>query len=75
MSKKHPHVMIYGDLGRYPLSTVIKKRIISFWSKLVNGNINRLSSSLYRILLDDVLTNNLKIQILQPQKGGQCLLD
>ena len=75
MSKKHLHVMIYGDLGRYPLSVVIKKRIISFWSKYLNGNINRLSSSLYRILLDDVLTNNLKIQILQPPKGGQCLSD
>ena len=64
--------MIYGDLGRYPLSVVIKKRIVSFWSKLVNGVVNRLSSSLYRILLDDVLTNNFKIQIPQPQKGGQC---
>ena len=52
--------MIYGELGRYPLSIVIKKRIISFWSKLVNGNFYRLSSSLYRILLDDVLTNNLR---------------
>ena len=52
--------MISGELGRYPLSIVIKKRIISYWSKLVNGNFNRLSSSLYRILLDDVLTNNLR---------------
>ena len=53
VKKSTPHVMIYGELGRYPLSIVIKKRIISFWYKLVSGNANKLSSSLYRILLND----------------------
>ena len=48
--------MIYGELGRYPLSIVIKKRIISFWHKLVSENANKLSSSLYRILLNDFLS-------------------
>lgn len=48
--------MVNGDLGRYPLLIIIKKRIATFWGKLVNGSINRLSS-LYRILLDDVFTN------------------
>ena len=53
VKKSTPHVMIYGELGRYPLSIVIKKRIISIWYKLVNGNANKLSSSLYRIILND----------------------
>ena len=25
-----PHVMVYGELGRYPLSTIIRKRIVAF---------------------------------------------
>ena len=37
-----------------------KKRIVAFWCKLVNGNMNRLSSSLYWILLDDVQTHNFR---------------
>ena len=53
-------VMIYGELGRHPLSIIIKKRIVAFWCKLVNGNMNRFSSSLYRILLDDVQTHNFR---------------
>ena len=53
LKKNTPHFMIYGELGRYPLSIVIKKRIINFWYKLVSGNANTLSSSLYRILLND----------------------
>ena len=34
VKKSTPHVMIYGELGRYPLSIVIEKRIISFWPGL-----------------------------------------
>ena len=56
VKKNTPHVMIYGELGRYPLSIVTKKRIISFLYKLVSGNTNKLSSSLYRILLNDFLS-------------------
>jgi hypothetical protein len=29
--------MIYGELGRYPLEIDIKRRIISFWAKLLSG--------------------------------------
>ena len=60
VKKSTPHVMIYGEFGRYLLSIIIQKRIVAFWCKLVNGSINRLSSSLYRILLDDFRTHNFR---------------
>jgi hypothetical protein len=42
--------MIYGELGRYPLSINIKVRMISFWCKLVNSQGDKLSSTLFGVL-------------------------
>jgi len=33
-----PNVMVYGELGRYPIDIDIKVRVISYWSKLILGN-------------------------------------
>ena len=51
------HVMLYGDLGRYPVSIAIKKRTIGFWFNLVS-NENMLSSTLYKLMYNDHLKNN-----------------
>lgn len=48
--------MLYGDLGRYPLSIMLKKRIIGFWYKLTHYNYN-LSSVLYKYLYKDFSVN------------------
>jgi len=45
-----PYVMLYGELGRYPISINIKKRIVGFWYNLINRE-NKLSSILYIFLL------------------------
>ena len=45
-----PNFMIYGELGRYPLSINIKVRMISFWCKLVNSQGDKLSSTLFGVL-------------------------
>jgi hypothetical protein len=42
--------MIYGELGRCPLSINIKVRIISFWCKLVNSHGDKLSPTLFDVL-------------------------
>ena len=30
------NVMVYGELGRYPIDIDIKVRMISYWSKLIS---------------------------------------
>jgi len=44
--------MLYGDLGRVPLSIRIKKRVIGYWYDMINSD-NKLSSILYRLILQD----------------------
>ena len=42
--------MIYGELGVTPLEIDIKKRILSYWAKLIENKENGiLSSDIYRI--------------------------
>ena len=48
-----PHVMLYGELGRFPLSLIIKKKIIKFWSNLLLGKLSKLSYRRYSILYND----------------------
>ena len=45
-------VMLYGDLGRVPLSINIKKREAGYWYDIINSD-NKLSSILYRLILQD----------------------
>ena len=47
--------MIYGELGRYPLSVIIKDRMISFWSRLVSSDNTKLSFKTYKYM---ILQNN-----------------
>ena len=41
--KSTPMYMSYGELGRYPLSVIIKDRMISFWSRLVSSDNTKMS--------------------------------
>jgi hypothetical protein len=43
-----PNFMLYGELGRYPLNITVKLKIVSFWSKLIDGKQSKLSSLIYR---------------------------
>lgn len=43
--------MIYGEFGIFPLRIEIQTRMISFWSKLLNYENNKLSSFMYMVLL------------------------
>ena len=50
LKQSKPNFMVYGELGRYPISINIKIRMISFWCKLVNSYGLKMSSKLYHVL-------------------------
>ena len=39
--------MVYGELGRYPLSISVKVRMITFWANVINCNTSKLTGILY----------------------------
>ena len=45
-----PDYMVYGELGRYPISIDIKVRMIKFWCKLIMGKQSKLSHICYKLL-------------------------
>ena len=46
-----PSQMIYGETGKFPVSIVIKTRLLMYWYKLVcPDNCNKLSSIVYNIM-------------------------
>ena len=49
--------MLYGELGRFPLSLIIKTKIMKFWSNLLLGKPSKLSYRLYFILYNDANAN------------------
>ena len=50
LKRSTPTYMIYGELGVKPIAIDIKTSIISFWSKLVSHDGNKVSDSMYQIL-------------------------
>ena len=50
--------MLYGELGRYPLNITVKLKMLSFWSKLIDGKQSKLSSLIYRLLYLKTRGNN-----------------
>ena len=51
VKKNTPNLILYGELGRHPVSIDIKARMIGFWQRIVNGKPDKISSKLYSILL------------------------
>ena len=49
--KSTPLYMLYGELGRYPISITIKTRIISFWVRIITGNPEKFVNVIYQKLL------------------------
>ena len=44
--KSTPNLILYDELGRYPINIVIKSRMVGFWQRLVNGKPDKISSKL-----------------------------
>lgn len=51
MKNSTPHVMIYGEFGRFPLEIQAKLRMIKYWSKILTGKNSKISYKLYMLLL------------------------
>ena len=51
VKKSTASIMVYGELGRKPLSILIKSRMIQFWFKVVSNDDSRLTSIVYNVLL------------------------
>ena len=50
--------MLYGELGRQPISGIIRQRIIMFWAKLVSDKQHKISVIMYNVLLSDSKKHN-----------------
>ena len=51
LKKTTPNIILYGDLGRYPLDIFVKARMIGFWQRILNGKLDKIAFKLYKILL------------------------
>ena len=49
--KSTPMYMLYGELGRHPISITIKSRIIGFWTHIINGKSTKFVNLIYKKLL------------------------
>ena len=46
------HNMVYGELGRVPISITIKTRMMCFWLRIVQGKEEKLVKSLYNVMYE-----------------------
>ena len=61
--------LVYGELGRFPLSVDIKQRMVSYWTKLISGKQTKLCSITYRLMFHLFSTQNVNLQWLTYVKG------
>jgi hypothetical protein len=59
VNKLTPNCMLYGELGKYKIKSIISKRMINFWSRLVTGKQSKFSFRLYSLVksMDDSVTD------------------
>ena len=50
LKKITPSLMVYGELGKTPLEIEINTRMLSFWSRILDSNKNKLSHLLYKLI-------------------------
>ena len=51
VKKSTPNAMVYGELGRHPLSVTIKSRMLCFWFKLIQEDRkNKYCSVMYQLM-------------------------
>ena len=51
LKKTRPNIILYGELGRYPIDVLVKTRMIGFCQRIINGKQDKTAYKLYKILL------------------------
>ena len=69
-----PDYMVYGELGRYPISIDIKVRIIKFWCKLIMGKQSKLSHICFKLLYNNIYLRDGFSLLIVYQKNGWVML-
>ena len=54
--------MVYGELGRKPLSNMIKARMIQFWHRTITGNNSKISAIILRVMVKLYQNKEFKFQ-------------
>ncbi len=57
--KSTPIYMLHGELGRHPLSIIVKSRLIGYWNRLLTGKTTKYAYRIYSFMINDV-TNEYK---------------
>ena len=52
VKKTTPNVMLYGELGRYPINILCKSRMVGFWQPIINGKHDKIAYKFYKSLLE-----------------------
>ena len=50
LNQSTPNCITYGEIGKYPLSLEIQKRMVSFWCNVSEGKQTKLSSIMYNLI-------------------------
>lgn len=51
-----PSYMVYGESGRYPLYVTVYSRMISYWTKMIQGQENKIVFTVYKFLQINICT-------------------
>lgn len=52
VKKSTPTCMVYGEVGRFPLSIKIFARMVKFWAYIVQGRHDKITYTIYQMLLN-----------------------
>ena len=63
-----PNLLVYGELGRFPMETIVKQHIILSWKSLLTDS-NKLSHIVYKLMLRIHETRPLKFKWISYTKS------
>ena len=61
LRKSTPNYMIYGEIGKYPITAKIKMRMIKYTIRLTKGEGKKWSEILFKAMINDTNTNDVRV--------------